>query len=99
VRSIAIVCIIFFISSCSREGVEEFSFRKTLEITLIDLCGKEDKECISAVKSQVGTCMKKSNWKRYLDNEEIESEKHRFMKEFYSCITDDNGTPYFDPNL
>jgi len=54
----------FFLVGCSEKQIEEFAFRKTLEHDLIDLCGEDDKGCIAAVKSQVKTCMVKSNWRK-----------------------------------
>ncbi|MBO9492359.1 hypothetical protein J7384_18500 [Endozoicomonas sp. G2_1] len=97
------VFLIFFLSiflwSCSEAQVEEFAFRKTLEFSLVDLCGEEDKECIAAVKSQISGCMEESNWRKYLENQDDPEEVNRFVNEFYSCITDDEGNPYFESNV
>lgn len=92
-----ILFICLFLISCSEGGIEEFAFKKTLEISLIDLCGEEDKECIDAVKSQISGCMEKSNWRKYLESEDDQDELNRFTKEFYSCIVDKDGNPYFEP--
>lgn len=90
---------ILFISlllvSCSGDQMEELAFRKTMEYTLADMCGKDDAECIAAVKVQTKGCMEKSDWKRYVDNQDDEEEFNRFTKKFYSCIVDKNGNPYF----
>ncbi len=57
-----------FLLACSEDQIEELAFRKTLEYGLIDLCGEEDKACISAVETQSQSCMNKSNWRAYLEN-------------------------------
>ncbi|WNO07770.1 hypothetical protein [Teredinibacter sp. KSP-S5-2] len=93
--------VVFFsllLISCSEGQIEEFVFRKTLEISLVDLCGEEDKGCVEAVKSQVGNCMETSNWRMYMENEDNQDEFNRFIKEFYSCIVDEDGNPYFEPS-
>jgi hypothetical protein len=87
-----------FLSGCSESQIEEFAFRKTMEHELTELCGETDKACISAVKSQVKDCMVSSDWRKYLKNDESEEEFNRFVTEFYGCIVDSDGNPYFAPN-
>ncbi|MDH5786473.1 MAG: hypothetical protein OEZ16_12815 [Chromatiales bacterium] len=84
--------------ACTDSMVEEFAFKQTLEYSLIDLCGKEDKACIAAVESQIDDCMEKSDWRRYMDSDEDEEELNRFTSEFYACIVDEEGNPYFVHN-
>lgn len=95
-RIIGILSVLLVLCSCSDEKIEEFAFRKTLEISLVDLCGEENKECIMAVKSQISACMEKSQWRKYLENEDNKEELNRFTKEFYACIVDKDGNPYFE---
>ncbi|MAM88027.1 MAG: hypothetical protein CME36_12055 [unclassified Hahellaceae] len=83
------------LGACGEGQIEEFAFRKAMELTLVDLCGDEDKECIAAVESQTGVCMKKSNWRKYVASEDDQAELNRFTTEFYSCIVDKDGNSYF----
>lgn len=94
-----IVLISLSLFSCSEGQFEELVFRTTLKFSLVELCGEEDKECITAVKSQVSDCMKKSDWRKYLNDQDNQDEFNRFTKAFYSCIVDENGDPYFEPNI
>lgn len=98
-KRVLIFFIPVFLWSCSDAQVEEFFFRKTLEFSLVDLCGEEDQECIAAVKTQIDGCLEESDWRRYLAAEDNIEEENRFAKKFYSCITDDNGNPYFEKDL
>lgn len=77
--------------------VEEFTFQYTLERDLIKKCDKE-KECIIAVENQVKPCMEKSNWRNLIKYPDSNSENQRFIAEFYACITDKDGNPYFETN-
>jgi hypothetical protein len=79
--------------------LEELAFRKTLEYDLVKLCGDDDEECISAVKSQLKECMERSDWRRFLQSQEDQIELKRFTSEFYACIVDTDGNPYFESNL
>lgn len=97
-KLVGIIFISLLLWSCSEGQIEEFAFRKTLEISLIDLCGEQDKECIAAVESQISGCMEKSDWRKYLENEDNKDELNRFTKAFYSCLVDEDGNPYFEPN-
>ncbi len=96
-RVFGILLMLVSLWSCSEGQMEEFAFRKTLELSLLDLCGEEDKQCIAAVKSQISGCMEKSNWRKYLQDQDNEEELNRFTSEFYSCIVDEEGYPYFEP--
>jgi len=98
-KTLGILLVSIFLWSCSESQVEEFAFRKTLELSLVDLCGEEDKKCIAAVKSQIGDCMEKSDWRKYFEDEDNEDELRRFTTEFYSCIVDEDGYPYFESNI
>lgn len=77
--------------------VEEFTFRYTLGNDLIAKCDNES-ECVSAVNSQLKSCMEKSNWREFVKNQDSESEIERFKTEFYACIVDRDGDPYFQVN-
>lgn len=83
--------------ACSDEMVEELAFRKSLEYNLSDLCGEEDKACVQAVESQTKGCMEKSDWRKFLKAKDDPVEKKRFTTEFYACIVDPAGKPYFTP--
>ena len=95
-KFIFILLLTLFLIGCTDGQVEEFAFRNILEHDLIELCSKDDKKCISAVKAQIKDCMVKSNWRRYLDNEDSEEELNRFTSVFYACIVDSEGNPYFE---
>ena len=95
-RVIAIFIFLLLITACSAEQAEELAFRKVLEYELIELCGDEDNECIAAVKAQIKDCMVKSNWRDYFNAQEDEAELRRFTIDFYSCIVDPEGEPYFE---
>ena len=98
-KIIGLLLMSLFLLSCSEGQIEELTFRKVLEYNLVESCGEEDKACITSVKSQIKGCMEKSNWRKYLENEESEEELNRFTKEFYSCIVDSEGDPYFVVDL
>lgn len=83
--------------ACSDEMVEEIAFRKSLEYNLSELCGAEDKACVQAVESQTKGCMEKSDWRKFLKAKDDPVEKKRFTTEFYACIVDPAGKPYFTP--
>jgi len=91
-----LIFISFFLIGCSGDKIQELVFRKTLERNLIELCGDEDKECIAAVESQIENCLEKSDWKKFVDNQDDQNENNRFSKELYSCIVDSEGNPYFE---
>jgi len=76
------------------EQTEEFVFRKTMEYQLKDDCG-EDRNCISAVEKQMESCLARSDWRRYLKNNEDEEELNRFIKIFFPCFKNPNGNSYF----
>lgn len=98
-RIVIVLLMIVAAVSCSQAKIEEIAFRKTLEHDLIDLCGEENKACIDAVKTQTKPCMEKSNWRQYLQNQDDKEELKRFTTEFYACIVDSEGQPYFTPNI
>jgi len=83
-----------FLSACSEKQMEEFAFRKTLEYQLTDLCG-EDESCIAAVKNQTRACMEKSDWYKFVKDQDNQTELDRFTTAFYACIVDPDGNPYF----
>ncbi len=91
----SVFIILLLIGGCTTEQAEEFAFRKTMEYQLIDDCGKENKECIKAVKEQIESCMKKSDWRKYVNNDEDEKEMKRFISKFFPCFKDSNGNSYF----
>jgi len=94
----SVFIILLLIGGCTTEQAEEFAFRKTMEYQLIDDCGKEDKECIKAVKEQIESCMKESDWRKYVNNDEDEKEMKRFINKFFPCFKDSNGNSYFKLN-
>lgn len=98
-RYFFVFLIVFLLTSCEPGMLEETVFRYTLEKGLLSTCGDEDKACQEAVKSQISACMETSNWRQYLENQDSEEEFQRFIEEFYSCIVDENGEPYFSPNI
>jgi PBP1b-binding outer membrane lipoprotein LpoB len=91
-----VLIISLLIGGCSGEQVEEFAFRKTMEHQLKNECGEENKECIKAVEEQIESCMKKSDWRKYLENDEDEGEMKRFISEFFPCFKDSDGRSYFN---
>jgi hypothetical protein len=93
------VMLVMVVSGCSQERVEEFSFRKALEFNLMGLCGDEDPDCKEAVKTQTRDCMVKGDWRSYLEDEENPEQLARFTREFYACVVDADGEPYFESNL
>lgn len=83
------------VTGCSEQQVEELVFRKTLEYDLKERCGENNDACYAAVEDQIRECMRKSEWKRYLDSHENEEELQRFMREFFPCFQDAGGNPLF----
>jgi len=49
-------------------------------------------------REQIKSCMEKSDWRRYLDNEKDEKELQRFIDQFFPCFRDANGNSYFQAN-
>jgi hypothetical protein len=41
--------------------------------------------------------MEKSDWRKYLKQTDDPVEKKRFTTEFYACVVDPDGKPYFVP--
>jgi len=99
IKFITLSLLSLLLVACSGEGVDEFAFRTTLQNSLVEKCGENDKACISAVKNQIKPCMEKSDWRRFVDNQDDKAELKRFTTRFYGCIVDDEGTPYFTPNV
>lgn len=87
-----------FLCACSSDKLEEFVFKQTLEFSLVELC-EGDESCKKAIKEQISPCMEKSDWRTFLDNEDDEAELSRFTREFYSCIVDEKGDPYFESTV
>jgi hypothetical protein len=98
-KKISIVVVSMLLIACSDEAVEELAFRKSLEYNLSDLCGEDDKACVHAVETQTRGCMEKSDWRKYLKAKDDPVEKKRFITEFYACVVDPEGKPYFVPKL
>lgn len=82
-------------TGCDQWDPEELAFRKTMEYNLVEACGDDDQACVDAVKSQLKGCMEKSDWKGFVNDSDNEAEKQRFVSEFYSCVVDEDGNPYF----
>ena len=92
---IVTACLLAAVTGCSEQQVEELVFRKTLEYQLKDRCGDDNEACHEAVEEQIRECLRKSEWKRYLDSHEDEAEVERFVREFYPCFRDADGNPLF----
>ncbi len=95
----SIVLVSLILCACSEDAVEEFAFRKSLEYGLTEKCGEDDKECVNAVQTQLKGCMEKSNWRKFVASEDDPVETKRFTQEFYACIVDSEGNPYFESVL
>lgn len=70
---------------------------------LIEACGKEDKVCIKAVKTQFEPCQKKyrKEWHAYMNAGLFEDDDKLleiYTSHVYSCIVDADGDPYFVSN-
>ena len=94
-KKLSLILISLCLWSCSEGQVEEFAFRKTMEYSLVGLCGEEDQACINAIEAQISGCLEKSRWQDYVNSEDSEEELNRFTEEFYSCFIDEEGKPYF----
>lgn len=86
---------VLFMTACNQEMMEETIFQKTIEYDLIKLC-EDDEACIEAVKNQSKQCMESSDWRQYIENQDDVEELKRFSEEFYACIVDEEGNPYFE---
>jgi len=95
-KNIFILIVLMGMAGCSQEQVEELAFRKVMEYQLKDDCGEQDLDCIAAIEAQIKSCMEKSDWRRYLENEENEDELQRFIHAFFPCFKDADGNAYFD---
>ena len=94
-KKTALIFIVLLLGGCSEAQVEEFAFRKSMEYQLKDDCGDDNEECIKAVEEQIASCMEKSDWRKYLENDKDEAELKRFISEFFPCFKDANGNSYF----
>ncbi len=97
-KKLIIISLALINCACSTEKMEEFVFKKTLALSLQELCGG-DEACDKALEEQITPCMEKSNWRAFLNNEDDEEELSRFTREFYSCIVDEEGKPYFESTV
>jgi major membrane immunogen (membrane-anchored lipoprotein) len=95
-KLVLVIFISLYLTACSEADFEEFIFRETLKYNLSDTCGKDDQGCKNAVDTQTKSCMVKSNWRQFLKNKDDKDESIRFKKEFYACIVDTDGNPYFE---
>jgi hypothetical protein len=87
-----IACIIV---GCSGERVEEFVFKNLMESDLVERCGDTNPVCVNLVKSQLDSCMEKSNWREILGKEEDKKLMLKFANKFYSCFKNSDGKPLF----
>lgn len=83
------------LTGCSDSSVEEFAFRSMLEVSMAELCGEDDAACLEAVETQTRPCMRQADWRRYMENDEDPVELKRFTTEFYACVVDEQGNPWF----
>jgi len=69
---------------------------KTAKAGLKEVC-EDDKECLKAVDEQFDTCLKKSDFKKYINASPAEQERYMVSTRAYlfSCIVNRNGEPYF----
>ncbi len=88
--------ILFIVSSCDKDQIQGFVFKKLLQQTLIEKCGDKDRLCINGVKKQIDKCSEKANWRRLVKEPENEIEVERFSKIFYACLVDVKGNPLFE---
>lgn len=98
IKKLFLISIMLMTGACSTEKMEEFVFKKTLELSLQELCDG-DEACDKALEEQITPCMEKSDWRAFLNNEDDEEELSRFTREFYSCIVDEEGKPYFESTV
>jgi hypothetical protein len=69
---------------------------KMVKSSLKEVCG-DDAECTEAVDSQFDACLKKSDFKKYMDASPAEEDKYlaSTFDHLYSCIVNRKGEPYF----
>lgn len=70
-----------------------------LKMSLKEVCGEDDPECIAAVDTQFDTCQEKykDDWAAYMEaNPSKEDELlATYSTNMYGCIVDKDGNPYF----
>ena len=95
-RGLIILTSCLFLLGCSEDAVERFAFEKTLKFGLTKNCDK-DKECVTAVKEQLPSCIDKGDYKAVLraKGEQEAVEQERFSRFLFSCIVDKGGNPIF----
>lgn len=84
------------VSACSAidpVDPEEVLFRVGLQSQLVKKCA-DDQACVDAVNAQTKSCMATSHWQASARTED-DRELQRFAREFYACLVDADGHPYF----
>jgi len=101
-KAMIVFLLTLFVASCGNEQVvvKEFTFRKKMEEDLIARCKekKPSEKCVRAVKDQIKTCIEKSDWRKFTNNQNDQAETQRFINVFYPCFLDSSGKPYFPLN-
>jgi hypothetical protein len=69
---------------------------KMVKSSLKDVC-EDDKDCLKAVDQQFDACLRKSDFKKYMDASPADEDKYldSTFKYLYSCIVDADGDPLF----
>jgi len=94
-RSSILMVLVLFIAGCTGEQVEEQVFKHFMKSDLIERCGDEKPDCVTAVKSQLGSCMESSNWREILGKEDDDEVVMAFVEKFYPCFKSPDGQSYF----
>lgn len=97
VKIIIAMFFVVFLSGC--DNAINYAGSRYLKMSLKDVCGEEDKECIAAVDEQFDPCHDKykADWDAYMEASESEEDVHleRYSTSMYGCIVDKDGSPYF----
>lgn len=95
-KFVTLALAMLFLGACSQQDIEEMLVKKTIEYSLIELCGEQNEACIEAVETQVSACIEKNNITIDTLNVEDEQQLQNVVTEFYTCIVDENGDPMFE---
>lgn len=80
------------------DATDDAAAAKMVKTTLRETC-EDDAACRRAVDEQFDACLKKSDFKKYMNASEAEEDKYldSTFKHLYSCIVSKDGEPYFAP--
>ena len=97
---IRIICAMFFVimlSGC--DNAINYAGAQYLKISLKEVCGEEDRECIAAVDKQFDPCHDKfkADWAAYMKASASKEDEYLvcYSENMYGCIVDKDGIPYF----